>query len=58
MSQSRTRHKKESLSLTLPPPRNPLALAARQRNAGSHRKSGSAKRQQLQREVRKMLTEK
>lgn len=57
MSQSRTRHKKESLTLSLPPPRNPLALAARQRRAGSHRKGVKAERQAGRREMGRELKE-
>ena len=32
------------INLTLPKPRNPLAAAARQRQAGAHRRSTSAQR--------------
>lgn len=36
-------------------PRNPIALAAKQRVAGSHRKSGSTERQLHERLLKKVL---
>lgn len=57
---SRTRHKKQLIAngkgLALPP-RNPVAVAARQRSAGAHRKSPSAVRQQHARKLAKMVRE-
>lgn len=46
--------KKTSLTLTLAParPRNPVALPARARQAGPHRRSRSGERQQAQRALR------
>jgi hypothetical protein len=38
-------------------PRNPIAVAAKQRVAGSHKKSGSAKRQLHNRILKKILSE-
>ncbi|HJV87237.1 MAG TPA: hypothetical protein VJ698_17355 [Noviherbaspirillum sp.] len=38
-------------------PRNPIALAAKQRVAGSHRKSASAQRQLHQRLLKKVIGE-
>lgn len=38
-------------------PRNPIALAAKQRVAGSHRKSGTAQRQMQKRVLKKKLSE-
>jgi hypothetical protein len=38
-------------------PRNPIAVAAKQRVAGSHEKSGSAKRQLQNRILKKILSE-
>ncbi|WP_034301221.1 hypothetical protein [Herbaspirillum sp. RV1423] len=38
-------------------PRNPVAVAAKQRVAGPHRKTTSALRQSAQREVKKKLDE-
>jgi hypothetical protein len=37
-------------------PRNPVAVAAKQRSAGSHEKSVSAQRQELKRALEKKLT--
>jgi hypothetical protein len=39
----------------VPKPRNPVAVAARQRLAGSHRKSNAANRQQRKRELVRLL---
>ncbi|MDF3035659.1 MAG: hypothetical protein K0S28_933 [Paucimonas sp.] len=39
---------------SLSKPRNPVALAAKQRAAGSHEKTGSAKRQMQRRLTRKL----
>jgi hypothetical protein len=38
-------------------PRNPIAIAAKQRVAGSHQKSGSARRQVQKRVLKKILSE-
>lgn len=58
MSKSRERRKKESLVLSLPPPRNPLVAQALMRRAGSHRKSVKAERQQAARQLDRVLKEK
>lgn len=44
--------KKTSLTLTPARPRNPVALPARARQAGPHRRSRSGERQQAQRALR------
>ncbi|MFZ2989809.1 hypothetical protein [Ideonella sp.] len=44
-----------TLTLTAPSPRNPLALAARLRRAGSHRNSNKALRQQQRMQLRGAL---
>jgi hypothetical protein len=44
--------------LKVPKPRNPIAIAARQRLAGSHRKSNTAHRQQRKRELVRLLMRK
>jgi hypothetical protein len=38
-------------------PRNPFAVAARERGAGTHRKDASAQRQVLQKMLKKVLNE-
>lgn len=43
------------ISLNLPRPRNPLALAARSRRAGAHRPGTGALRQQSRRALRRDL---
>ncbi len=43
------------ITVTTPKPRNPLALAARLRRAGSHRPDGASRRQQAQRALRREL---
>lgn len=43
------------ISLNLPRPRNPLALAARSRRAGAHRPGTGALRQQARRALRRDL---
>lgn len=43
------------IRLQLPKPRNPLALAARQRRAGTHRCSASAQRQRAAQALRREL---
>lgn len=57
---SRARHKKEMIAngrgLAMPP-RNLIALAARQKKAGAHRKSTSALRQQQARKLAKLVRE-
>lgn len=55
MSKARTRHKKESLRASLPPPRNPLVAQALMRRAGSHRKSRKAERQSGARQLNQDL---
>jgi hypothetical protein len=45
-------------NLKVPKPRNPVAVAARQRLAGSHRKSSTAHRQQRKRELVRLLMRK
>ena len=55
MSKARTRHKKERLTVSLPPPRNPLAVAALKRRAGSHDKGVKAARQAAARDLKKEL---
>ncbi len=58
---ARARHKKEMIATgraLAMPPRNPVAVAARQRNAGAHRKSASALRQAQARKLAKLVTEK
>ena len=59
-AKSRTRIKKQMIAngkgLALPP-RNPVALAARQKKAGSHRKSTAAVRQQHARKFARMIRE-
>ncbi len=57
MSKTRARHKKESLSLSLPPPRNPLVAQALMRRAGSHRKSSKTLRQGAARQLKQILKE-
>ncbi|MDO8299025.1 hypothetical protein [Lacisediminimonas sp.] len=57
---SRSRHKKEHIAsgrALAMPPRNPFALAARQKKAGAHRKSTSALRQQQARKLAKLVRE-
>lgn len=55
--------KRQKLTIRVEPsqralkPRNPIALAARQRVAGSHRKSRSAERQLQQRLLKKVTGE-
>lgn len=55
--------KRQKLTIRVEPsqralkPRNPIALAARQRVAGSHRKSRSAERQRQQRLLKKVTGE-
>lgn len=44
-------------SQQLAKPRNPVAVAAKQRAAGPHRKTASASRQSAQLEVKKKLNE-
>lgn len=43
------------IQLQLPKPRNPLALAARQRPAGAHRRSAGAQRQRAALALRREL---
>jgi hypothetical protein len=48
------------VTLKLPKPRNPLAVAARQRKAGSHQRTGQSRRelkQQLRRQLAHGLVE-
>ena len=45
-------------NLKLPKPRNPVAVAARQRLAGSHRKSNTTHLQQRKRELVRLLMRK
>ena len=47
--------RKIKLRVAAPKPRNPLVAPAAQRKAGSHRKSGSAQRQQEKARLRKQL---
>ncbi|MDB5841242.1 MAG: hypothetical protein JWQ23_3194 [Herminiimonas sp.] len=55
--------KRQKLSLRVEPsqkalkPRNPVAVAAKQRAAGSHEKTGSAQRQLQNRGLRKLFKE-
>lgn len=44
------------IRIKLPKPRNPLALAARQRNAGSHQRNGQSRRA-LKQQLRRQLAE-
>ena len=53
MSRAHTSQKKEQLTLPLPPPRNPVAVAGRQRRAGSHRKNNKQQRLALGHALRK-----
>jgi hypothetical protein len=43
------------LKLTLPKPRNPVALAARSRQAGAHDKTGKVKRRDARQALSKAL---
>ena len=55
---TRARHKKKMIAsgrVPAIPQRNLIALAARQRNAGAHRKSASALRQQQARKLAKLV---
>ncbi len=45
-------------NLKIPKPRNPVAIATRQRLAGSHRKSSAAHRQQRKRELVRLMMRK
>ena len=47
--------RKIKLRLAAPKPRNPLVVAAAQRKAGSHRKSGAAQRQAQKAQLKKQL---
>ena len=52
-----TSARKIKLRLAQVKPRNPLVVAARQRKAGSHRKSERSARQQAQRELKRVIDE-
>lgn len=54
---NRTHKTRQKLVFRVPvaKPRNPLAMAARQRSAGSHRKSGGAQRSALRNAWKKDL---
>lgn len=60
---NKTLSKRQKLIIRVEPsqralkPRNPIAIAARQRVAGSHQKGASAKRQWQQRVLKKMQSE-
>ena len=47
--------RKMKLKITQPKPRNPLAVPAAQRKAGSHRRSGAAERRAQKLELKKQL---
>ncbi len=52
-----TSPRKIKLKLSQPKPRNPLVAPALQRQAGSHRKTERAQRQQAEQALRKALKE-
>ncbi|MEP7302720.1 MAG: hypothetical protein ABI699_14470 [Caldimonas sp.] len=45
------------IEINLPRPRNPLAVAARFRRAGTHRNSGRTERQRAMHSLRRQLNE-
>ncbi|WP_022978789.1 hypothetical protein [Ideonella sp. B508-1] len=55
MAETRPEEMTMKIQLTLSSPRNPVAVPARMRQAGPHRRSGKALRQQQQQALRREL---